>query len=115
MLRGTAIGRLLAREGKSQRQPRRTTHHAVSSARLGKERFDLAESLRRDRERAEQRRSLPWRERLSLLQDYPWKFFVAFMVFWSWFGTYAVPYFKGVGPGVPSQISGDGRTQKGRA
>ncbi|RHW72770.1 hypothetical protein DPX39_040069000 [Trypanosoma brucei equiperdum] len=79
--------------------PRRATHHAVSSAKLGKERFDLMESLRRDREEAERNRMLPWRSRLKKLQEYPWKFFIAFMVFWSWLGTYAVPYLKNMRPG----------------
>ncbi|KAH9600952.1 hypothetical protein LSM04_003638 [Trypanosoma melophagium] len=77
-----------------QRQPRRTTYHAVSCAKSGKERFDLAEALRRDRETAQRNRNLPWRMRLRMLKDYPWKFFLAFMLMWSWVGTYAVPYMK---------------------
>lgn len=81
------------------RQPRRATHHALSSARLGKGRFDLAEALRRDRERAERSRSLPWRARVEELRAFPWKFFLAFMLLWSWLGTYAVPYIKGTRPG----------------
>ncbi|CCD12417.1 hypothetical protein, unlikely [Trypanosoma congolense IL3000] len=90
------------------RTPRRTTHHAVSSARLGKDRFNLAESLRRERERVERNRALPWRDRLRQLQNYPWKFFIAFMVLWSWLGTYAVPYLKNMRPGELPAL-GDGR------
>ncbi|KEG13519.1 hypothetical protein DQ04_00961120 [Trypanosoma grayi] len=89
------------------RPPRRATYHAVSDAKSGKDRFDLAESLRRDREAAGRRKSLPWRSRLSELRMYPWKFFVAFMLLWSWLGTYVVPYVKGMRPGeLPSLGNG---------
>ncbi|RNF18400.1 uncharacterized protein Tco025E_04517 [Trypanosoma conorhini] len=80
------------------RQPRRPTHHALSSTKLGKERFDLAEALRRDRQRVERNRTLPWRARIKELRSFPWKFFVAFMLLWSWMGTYVVPYVKGMRP-----------------
>lgn len=79
---------------KSFNTPKRSTVHARSNAKAGKERFDLKEAMRRDRERIERNKKLGWRERLEDLKVYPWKFFVAFMVFWSWLGTYVVPYLK---------------------
>ncbi|ESL10732.1 hypothetical protein TRSC58_01529 [Trypanosoma rangeli SC58] len=82
----------------SKRQPRRATYSALGRAKLGKDSFDLAEALRRDRQRVERNRTLPWRARLKELKSFPWKFFVAFMLLWSWMGTYVVPYLKGMRP-----------------
>ncbi|PBJ68472.1 hypothetical protein BCY84_02185 [Trypanosoma cruzi cruzi] len=79
-------------------QPRRATHHAMSSTKLGKGRFDLAEALYRDRQRVENNRTLPWRARIKQIRSFPWKFFFAFMLLWSWLGTYVVPYVKGMHP-----------------
>ncbi|ORC84734.1 uncharacterized protein TM35_000411040 [Trypanosoma theileri] len=97
-----------------QRQPRRTTYHAVSCAKSGKERFDLAEALRRDRETAQRNRTLPWRTRIGMIKDYPWKFFLAFMLIWSWAGTYAVPYMKKMKRGDVTSLSDDWRHSQQR-
>ncbi|AIO00604.1 hypothetical protein LPMP_310120 [Leishmania panamensis] len=90
------LGMLLA---KPRVVPRRPTVHATSSCKKGKRRFDLLHALQKDRQRIERNRTLPWRERLDQLRVYPWKLFFAFMVFWSWMGTYAVPFLKGMKPG----------------
>ncbi|CAD2214057.1 hypothetical protein AGDE_06909 [Angomonas deanei] len=87
-------------------KPKRTSVHAHSSSKLGKQRFDLMEALQRDRERVDRNKTLPWKERLAQLKVYPWKFFIAFMIFWSWLGTYAVPYFKGMKPGELPSLGG---------
>ncbi|RNC36646.1 hypothetical protein TcCL_Unassigned00347 [Trypanosoma cruzi] len=79
-----------------RRQLRRATHHAMSSTKLGKGRFDLAEALYRDRQRVENNRTLPWHARMKQLRSLLWKFFLAFMLFWSWLWTYVVPYVKGM-------------------
>lgn len=55
----------------------------------------MLEAMRRDRERIERNRSLPWQQRLQDLQTYPWKTFIVFMALWSYLGTYVVPYLKG--------------------
>lgn len=76
-----------------------------SERKSSKERFDLHEALRRDRERIEANRSAPWRERWNQLKVYPWKTFIVFMTVWSYAGMYAVPYFKGVrSDGSPSLL-----------
>ncbi|KAG5471556.1 hypothetical protein LSCM4_03103 [Leishmania orientalis] len=94
------LGLLLA---KPTAPPRRSTVHATSNCKKGKDRFDLLLALQKDRQRIEHNRTLPWRERLAQLRVYPWKFFLSFMVFWSFLGTYAVPYLKGMTPGeLPS-------------
>ncbi|EPY35890.1 hypothetical protein STCU_00860 [Strigomonas culicis] len=83
--------------------PRRAVVHATSNAKSGKQRFDMMAALARDRDRIERNKKLPWREKLEDLKVYPWKFFIAFMIFWSWLGTFAVPYIKGMRPGeLPS-------------
>ncbi|KPI90355.1 hypothetical protein ABL78_0582 [Leptomonas seymouri] len=88
---------------KSKAAPRRSTIHAISSEKKGKDRFDLFDALQKDRQRIERNRTLPWRERLAQLRVYPWKMFIVFMVLWSWLGTYAVPYLKGMKAGeLPS-------------
>lgn len=75
--------------------PRRAAMHATSNYKKGRDRFDLKDALKKDRERIERNKALPWRERLEDLKVYPWKFFIVFMVLWSWLGTYVVPYMKG--------------------
>ncbi|GET91000.1 hypothetical protein, conserved [Leishmania tarentolae] len=93
---------------KASTPPRRSTVHAMSSYKKGKDRFDLFHALQKDRQRIQHNRTLPWRERLDQLRVYPWKFFIAFMMFWSWLGTYAVPYLKNMKAGELPSI-GEGR------
>lgn len=93
---------------KPKAAPRRSTIHAMSSGKGGKERFDLFHALQKDRQRIERNRTLPWRERLAQLQVYPWKMFLVFMALWSWLGMYVVPYLKGMKAGQLPSI-GDGR------
>ncbi|KAK7197799.1 hypothetical protein NESM_000733000 [Novymonas esmeraldas] len=97
-----------ALRAKAKPPPLRSTVHATSSHKSGKDRFDLFNALQKDRQRIERNRALPWRERLHQLNVYPWKFFLAFMLFWSWLGTYAVPYLKGMQPGELPSV-GEGR------
>jgi hypothetical protein len=87
---------------------RRSTIHAMSNEKRSKDRFDLYSALQKDRQRIERNRTLPWRERLEQLRVYPWKTFLVFMVLWSWLGTYAVPYLKGMKAGQLPSI-GDGK------
>ncbi|KPA74002.1 hypothetical protein ABB37_09568 [Leptomonas pyrrhocoris] len=96
------------RMAKPKVAPRRSTIHAVSSEKKGKDRFDLFNALQKDRQRIERNRTLPWKERLGQLRVYPWKMFIVFMVLWSWLGTYAVPYLKGMKAGQLPSI-GDGK------
>ncbi|CAG9579161.1 conserved hypothetical protein [Leishmania major strain Friedlin] len=93
---------------KPQAAPRRSTIHATSSHKKGKDRFDLLHALQKDRQRIQHNRTLPWRQRLGQLRVYPWKLFLAFMMFWSWLGTYAVPYLKGMRAGELPSV-GQGR------
>ncbi|KAF8285232.1 hypothetical protein TcBrA4_0033180 [Trypanosoma cruzi] len=53
MLRSALSVTLCQSKYVKRRQPRRATHHAMSSTKLGKGRFDLAEALYRDRQRVE--------------------------------------------------------------
>ncbi|CBZ36413.1 hypothetical protein, conserved [Leishmania donovani] len=99
------LGLLLA---KPPAAPRRSTIHATSSCKKGKDRFDLFHALQKDRQRIRHNRTLPWRQRLDQLRVYPWKLFLAFMMFWSWLGTYAVPYLKGMSAGELPSV-GQGR------
>lgn len=80
----------------------------MSSGKNGKDRFDLFTALQKDRQRIERNRTLPWRERLDQLRVYPWKMFIVFMMLWSWLGTYAVPYMKGMRAGQLPSI-GEGK------
>ncbi|RNC34264.1 hypothetical protein TcCL_Unassigned02965 [Trypanosoma cruzi] len=96
MLRSALSVTLCQSKYVKRRQPRRATHHAMSSTKLGKERFDLAEALYRDRQRVENNRTLPWRARIKQLQSFPWKIFFAFMLFCHGWGL--VPYVKGMHP-----------------
>lgn len=95
-------------KAKPKAAPRRSTIHAMSSGKKGKDRFDLISALQKDRQRIERNRTLPWKERLEQLRVYPWKLFLVFMVLWSWLGTYAVPYLKGLKAGQLPSI-GDGK------
>ncbi|KAG5471242.1 hypothetical protein LSCM1_01315 [Leishmania martiniquensis] len=99
------VGLLLA---KPKVPPRRSTVHATSNCKHGKERFDLLHALQKDRQRIERNRTLPWRERLVQLRVYPWKLFLSFMMLWSSLGMYAVPYLKGMKAGELPSI-GQGR------
>lgn len=74
----------------------RPSVHARGSIKYSKARFDLDEVLRKDRERIELLRSSGWRARLGSLKVYPWKFFIAFMICWSFLGLRVVPYIKNI-------------------
>lgn len=77
---------------------RRAVAYARSSSKHGKARFDFQDALRKDRDRIERLKGATWKHRLESLKVYPWKFFIAFMVGWSYLGLYVVPYVKDAQP-----------------
>ncbi|CCW64768.1 unnamed protein product [Phytomonas sp. EM1] len=94
---------------KSTAAGRRVMPHARSDLRKGKQRFSLTEALRRDRIRVEQNKALSFKDRIRSVKISHCLFFVAFMAFWSWLGTHAVPRLKGLTPGNDSQFSSEVR------
>lgn len=78
----------------SQRPRQRPMVHATSNAKTSKHRLSLAEALRQDRARTERRRGMPWRQRLRSIRVDRLKFFLSFMLLWTWLGLYAVPMLK---------------------
>lgn len=84
--------------GKHQSVSRRAAAYAHSSSKHGKVRFDFQDALRKDRERIDRLKGATWKKRLDSLRVYPWKFFLVFMVAWSYLGLYVVPYIKNAQP-----------------
>lgn len=70
------------------------SHFAHSRIKHSKPRMSFQEALERDRMRVNQLKSLPIQERLKTWRAFPWKFFICFMVIWSYAGTHVVPYMK---------------------
>jgi hypothetical protein len=74
-----------------------------SNVKEGKTRRSIADIFELDRKEAIKRQGLPLWERI---RTFPWKFFVTWMLLWSFGGTYAVSAIKGLTPGEkPPQLA----------
>ena len=83
--------------------PKGPTVPAKSNPKDSKSRRGMADIFELDRKEAIKRQQLPLWERI---RTFPWKFFVTWMLLWSFGGTYAVAAIKGFTPGEkPAQLS----------